>query len=98
MQKEHGQIISQIRNEFEFVKDAYNRLKEENDVLTSEKQALIDKVDEQNIIIKELKSHNENLLLAKAVGGGDSEKESIAGKRIDELVAEIDKCIALLNR
>lgn len=98
VQMEQNEIISKIRQEFDLVKTAYTRLKEEKDVLASEKQGLMNKVEEQDIIIKELKQRNENLQLAKAVKSEDPESNSLAQERINGLVSEIDKCIALLNR
>jgi len=90
MQKEQNQIISQIRIEFEAVKEAYFRLKEEKDELVLNKRELIDRIEKQDIIIKELKTSNENLQLAMLVKGSTPDGESLASKRIDELVADIE--------
>lgn len=97
MQNGQSQIISKIRKEFDAVKDAYTRLKEEKDELAETLQALNDKVEKQDIALKELEARNENLQIAKAVSVTNY-SGSVAEKRIDDLVSEIDKCIALLNR
>jgi len=97
MQTGQSQIISKIREEFGAVTDAYRRLKEEKDELAEYLQALEDKVEKQDFAIKELKDRNENLQIAKAVSVTNY-SGSLAAKRIDDLVSEIDKCIALLNR
>lgn len=98
MQTEHFQIVSDIKSEFEAVRKVYARLKEENDTLVCEKQALVDKVEQLTAGIKELEKRNETLILARAVGNAATGENTEARKRIDELVGEIDKCIALLNR
>ncbi len=96
MKTEHIQIISDIKSEFEAVKKSYTFLKEEKDALVYEKQALVDKVEQLYAAINELEKRNEALILARAVAHNGENTE--ARKRIDELVGEIDKCIALLNR
>lgn len=98
MQTEHFQIIAVIKSEFEAVKKSYSCLKEEKDTLVCEKQALIDKVEQLQAAIKELEKRNETLILARAVGVAQGGENTEARKRIDELVGEIDTCIALLNR
>lgn len=98
MKTEHFQIISEIKSEFEAVKKSYTFLKEEKDALVYEKQALVDKVEQLYAAINELEKRNEALILARAVGVAHNGENTEARKRIDELVSEIDKCIALLNR
>jgi predicted nucleic acid-binding Zn-ribbon protein len=60
----------------------------------------IEKLQEQlsasNERIRSLEEQNRQLRLAKAVSGGD-ENSGEAKDKINELVREIDKCLALLN-
>ena len=98
MQTEHFQIVKDIKIEFEAVRKAYARLREEKDTLVCEKQALVDKVEQLTAVIKELEKRNETLILARAVGNTAVGENTDARRRVDELVGEIDKCIALLNR
>lgn len=54
-------------------------------------------VTEQQTTIDEITDKNKVLSLAKSVAGGGAESLEIKLK-INELVREIDKCIALLNK
>lgn len=53
-------------------------------------------VDSQDINISELDNHRKNVILANSLSNEGSEK-AIMKKQINELVREIDKCIALLS-
>ncbi|HOS85149.1 MAG TPA: hypothetical protein PK199_09560, partial [Bacteroidales bacterium] len=54
-------------------------------------------IEQQNNTIKELERNYKNLQIAKAVSdsGGDTTE---AKRKIEEIVREIDTCIALLNK
>lgn len=59
---------------------------------------LSQQVDSQNIDISELDMHRKNVILAKSSNGAAASHEKTAMKKqINELVREIDKCIALLS-
>ena len=65
------------------------RLKAENDVLCREKRALQERV-------RELEEELSRKLLAEGLGGGRNREQ--ARMRVNRLMREVDKCIALLNR
>ena len=65
------------------------RLKAENDVLCREKRALQERV-------RELEEELSRKLLAEGLGGGRDREQ--ARMRVNRLMREVDKCIALLNR
>ncbi len=77
--------------------DRYNTLKEEVNVLKSGNDVLINKLEERELKVKELEIKYERIKLSGALSGeGESALE--AKKKITELVREIDRCVALLNR
>ena len=53
-------------------------------------------VDYHDIDIKQLDNHRKNVILANGSSNVGSEKTNMK-KQINELVREIDKCIALLS-
>ena len=75
----------------------YNNLRTKNNELQNENEALKTKLQESIDKIKELETKYERIKLSGALmGGGENAFE--AKKRITELVREIDRCVALLNR
>ena len=75
----------------------YNLLKNENRVLKDETEALKTKLRERDDKFKELENNYERIKLSGALLG-EGEKRTDAKRKITELVREIDKCVALLNR
>lgn len=76
---------------------ALNRsLADENSQLKEKQVELINKAEEQKIIIEQLKDKNNYLKIAKSVK--QFEGNADVKSKIDELVREIDKCIGLLNK
>ncbi|MGI6339899.1 MAG: hypothetical protein ACOXZV_11080 [Bacteroidales bacterium] len=75
----------------------YNLLKDENMELKEEAEALKTKLREREDRYKELEINYERIKLSGALLG-EGEKRTDAKRRITELVREIDRCVALLNR
>lgn len=65
------------------------RLKAEGDALRREKRALQERV-------RELETELSRMQLADGLGGGTNREQ--ARMRVNRLMREVDKCIALLNR
>jgi len=81
----------------------YERTKEENLHLFEENQKLIEKNNQKDEEILKLKEKLETYKLSNAfiITSGEediTEKKHDAKIRINRIVKEIDKCIALLNR
>lgn len=75
----------------------YNNLKTENNELRRENEALKNKLQNSGEEIRKLETKYERVKLSGALlGDGGNAPE--AKKKITELVREIDKCVALLNR
>lgn len=75
----------------------YNTLKTENENLKTERNAIKALQMDRETEMKELEKKYERLKFSGALlGNGENVAE--AKKKITELVREIDRCIALLNR
>jgi len=75
----------------------YNNLKSEFESLKKGNETLLNKVQEREARIKELEIKYERIKLSGALLG-EGENGVEARKKITELVREIDRCVALLNR
>jgi predicted nucleic acid-binding Zn-ribbon protein len=75
----------------------YNNLKSEVTDLRSGNENLKNRIQERDEKINELEIKYERIKLSGALLG-EGENALEAKKRITELVREIDKCVALLNR
>jgi predicted nucleic acid-binding Zn-ribbon protein len=75
----------------------YNYLRTELAELKNGNEALKAVLQEREIKIKELEIKYERVKLSGALLG-EGENASEAKKKITELVREIDRCVALLNR
>jgi predicted nucleic acid-binding Zn-ribbon protein len=75
----------------------YNNLKSEYADLKTGSEAIRNKLQDRDARIKELEIKYERLKLAGALLG-EGENGAEAKKKITELVREIDRCVALLNR
>lgn len=97
MSESQDSILKRLQEKINILSSLFTLLKQQNEKLTTENKGLTNTVEQQNNIIKELERNYKNLQLAKAVS--DSSGESTEAKRkIEEIVREIDTCIALLNK
>jgi predicted nucleic acid-binding Zn-ribbon protein len=77
--------------------DRYDKLKREVDDLRKGNMALRTVLQEKEEKITELETKYERIKLTGALlGGGENANE--ARRKITDLVREIDRCVALLNR
>ena len=88
--KQLNSKIDELITRFKTVKSEYANCKADNEVLKA-------KLQDSDAKIKELETKYERYRLSGALLG-EGENAGEAKKKIDELVREIDKCIALLNR
>ena len=77
--------------------DKYNNLKAEYIKLKTGNEAMIIQLQDRENRIRELEIKNERIKLSGALLG-EGENATEAKKKITELVREIDRCVALLNR
>ena len=103
-------VVSLKDSELEQLKLANNKLADDSIHLLNEQEDLSNQllkmhetisglshqVEFQYVNISELDNHRKNVILAKG-SSNDSSDKTIMKKQINELVREIDKCIALLS-
>jgi uncharacterized coiled-coil DUF342 family protein len=75
----------------------YNDLRIKNGVLKNENETLKRDLQEHEEKVKELETKYERIKISGALMG-EGENAVEAKKKINELVREIDRCVALLNR
>lgn len=76
---------------------SYKTLKEQNSDLKARAEALERELEEREAALKELEKKYDRIKLTGAlIGEGGNATE--AKRKINDLVREIDKCIALLDR
>jgi chromosome segregation ATPase len=82
--------LDELLNKYDNLRTEYAKLKTGN-------EALISRLQDRDNRIKELEIKNERIKLSGALLG-EGENATEARKKITELVREIDRCVALLNR
>ena len=97
MSVEQVEILEGIKETIQSVKFRLQEKQEENDHLKKENDDLQQVVQQKQSMIDELEQKNQQLALVKGIMA-DSEDAHDARIRINRIVREIDKCIALLNR
>jgi len=97
MNAEQQQIFESLRGKIKKLISIYESEKEENNKLISEKEELLTKLIEAEEENKNLLKKYELLKLAKSFSGGEGGVHD-AKIKINRIVREIDKCIALANK
>ncbi|MCB0805410.1 MAG: hypothetical protein KDC05_06390 [Bacteroidales bacterium] len=91
-----NELVFRINTKVEKLIQAYNSIRDENEILKNKLQDHSLTISNQKKIIEDLKKERSNLVLAQLVK--QAEGKSDVKKRIDEMVREIDRCIGLLNK
>lgn len=89
--------ISAIRTHVRKLIDENNQLRSESSQNAEELGQLRDRVSSLEAQLAEQSEKEQVLRMAQSLGG-EAADNSAAKRRINELVREIDKCIALLNK
>lgn len=92
-----SQVIHAIREKVDRLVADNRRIRGENDKLAARNEKLKAQNGDLSSRIAELEKRIQVLELREAVSG-QSEDMKIARARINRLMREVDKCIALLNR
>ncbi|MBI9057379.1 hypothetical protein L3049_03710 [Labilibaculum sp. DW002] len=97
MDQEPNEIVNSLKEQISELISLYKKSKEEKESLIHEKLELMEKIENLNRDKEELDHQYNTLKLAKtfAANSGDSQEAKV---KINRIVREIDKCIALLNR
>ncbi len=97
MSVEHVDILEGIKVKIQSVKSRLKEQQDENHRLKERYVELQQLVQQKQLKIEELEQKNQQLALAKSIMA-DSDDANDARVRINRIVREIDRCIALLNR
>ena len=89
-------LLVDLKNNLSLLISKQNQLVEDRKKLEEHIEKLQEQLSCSNDKIMSLEEQNRQLRLAKAVSGGN-ENSGEAKDKINELVREIDKCLALLN-
>jgi chromosome segregation ATPase len=87
--------ITDLKGKIEKLVNLHKQLKQENDRLTEENTGLKNTIEEQKLMIGSLQKENQEVVQTK----NDEQNKTITDTKlkINELVQEIDSCIALLK-
>ena len=97
MSIDQTEILEGIKGKIQSVKAMLLEQRDQNQVLSEQNEALQKEVQHKQSVINELKEKNQKMSLVKGILA-ESETSDDARVRINRIVREIDKCIALLNR
>ena len=89
--------IERLHNKLESLLANYQQLKEELKTSNHKVDVLSKQLNEHNQTIQQLNEKNKVLKLSSSIQGKQGDNKA-AKQKINELVREIDKCIALLNK
>jgi uncharacterized coiled-coil DUF342 family protein len=89
--------IERLHNKLELLLSNYQQIKEELNTSSQKVDELSKKLEVQNETIQQLNEKNKVLKLSSSMQGDQGDNKA-AKQKINELVREIDKCIALLNK
>lgn len=90
------EAISRINEKAKRVIESNNQLRYENDALRKNIEELKAQTANTEVKIAELRRETEMLRMASSLSGDECESKDLKLK-INELVREIDKCMALMN-
>jgi len=90
-------LISVLRNKIKSIISLYEEQKQKNLMLTAKTRELTEKINHLENKIQDTELKFNNLKLAKVIASSD-ENTHDAKIKVNRIVREIDKCIALLNR
>ena len=97
MSQQGYEDLDLLKNRLEELLKKYYRLRAENYEIKSKNEVLKVKLQEENDKYRELETRFERIKISGALLGGD-ENAGEAKEKITELVREIDRCVALLDR
>lgn len=92
------QLLEQVESKVDKLAGRLERQSSETQVLREERDKLAEELKKSEGRIAELEKEKEVLTVARAINDGDGDNSKVVRGKINELVREIDKCIALLNR
>jgi len=96
MDSNQDQLVISFKEKIDTIVSMLEESEKERERLQKEKSQLSEQIKLKTTAFEELERRYENLKLAKAIlGSGENSHE--ARIKVNRIVREIDKCIALLN-
>ncbi len=96
MDSDQNHLVSSLKKRIEMIVSMLEDSESEREVLRLEKNRLSEQVKMKTVALEKLEERYENLKLARAIlGSGESSHD--AKIKVNRIMREIDKCIALLN-
>lgn len=92
------EAVKKLKAKTEKILALQETLQKENVQFKEQTKRLKSRVEELEEANRKLEDQNKALLLAQNLSGSESDKNLAIKLKINELVREIDKCIAQLNR
>ncbi len=96
MNADQIEILGTLRSKIRNLMRLYEQEKKQKNNLLDEKKELIKKIDEMEHYSLDLEKRYDHLKIAKTLVSDDETHD--AKIKVNRIVREIDKCIALLNR
>jgi uncharacterized coiled-coil DUF342 family protein len=94
----HNPLVEEIQEKVKTLvsqrEEAYSKIKNLRDAVQSMEEQLLEK----NNLLMELEQKYKVMKMAKSLEGGEVDNNKDLKLKINEMVREIDKCIALLNK
>ena len=97
MKADQIEIVGTLRSRIKDIIKLYESEKSEKLRILDEKEKLVGRLQKQEKLINELEHKYNTLKVAKSLLAG-GENGNDARLKVNRMVREIDKCIALLNR
>ncbi|NBC83589.1 MAG: hypothetical protein GVY19_09425 [Bacteroidetes bacterium] len=97
MESSYQEILQRLKSQLQDLITLYEQSEIENMQLFEENKRLKEELQKSNERVGNLESSNENLKLARGFALNQDESED-AKQKVNQMVREIDKCIALLNK
>jgi phage-related tail protein len=90
-------LINELKYNIRRLIDSLEKTKFELEKTKDEYKGLVLQFESYKVEYEALNKRYENLKVAKALVGGDPENQA-AKQKINRIIREVDKCIALLNQ
>ncbi len=97
MNVDSSHISDSIKQKVQTLVFMYERIKQENELLKAQKAQLEVTLKAKELAYNELEERYSRLKLAKVLKASDSDMHE-AKIKVNRIVREIDRCIALLNK
>jgi len=91
------QLLSEIKEKIRAMRESRTALEREYGKMSAQLQEMKSQLDSKSTKISHLEMDIKKMNMARSIGGEDSGAKRETKLKINEMVKEIDKCIAMLN-